>query len=171
MTYHIKYTQDAPPDVSKRAWTKIQRNSNYDVGAYWHEKYFPEHFKPSAAQRYSHKARSEGYIKRKRRLAEQNRARRVDGQIVDNVLTGRMRAAMMRAKVVKGFPTRTTVTMTGPRYVTLRFKAGSNQPNKAAELTRVVADEAQKLAEVKRDSVLKQLNEIPKRGGKRTKVI
>jgi len=171
MTYRIKWEQDAPPDVSKRQWSRIQRASNEDVGNYWHKRFLPRHFEPIAAQRYRHKARSENYIKRKRRMAAQNRARHVQGQIVDNVLTGRMKAAMMRAKVVRGFPSRTTITMVGPRYLTMTFKAGNSQPNKAAELTRVTDDEAQKLAEVKRDSVLRQLEEIPKRGGKRTKVI
>ena len=139
-------TEDRPPDVSLRAWRReIVKPTNEDIGDYWHEKIFPRHFKPGAAQKYKHSKRTPGYLKKKEALARRGIVKRVSGQIQDNVFTGRMRADLKRSRIVRGYPTRVTIKMMGPRYVTMRVYK-SNQPDKAAELSYITADEEKELA-------------------------
>lgn len=138
--------EERPLDVALRAWRRdILKPMHQDIGDYWHDKIFPRHFKPGAAQKYKHAGRTQGYLEKKEKLARRGVVKRVSGQLQDNVFTGRMRADLQRSRIVRGYPTRTTVTMMGPRYVTMRVHK-SNQPDKARELTTVTSDEETELA-------------------------
>ena len=137
--------EDKPIDVAMRAWRRdILKKAHEDVGDYWHEKMLPKHFKPGASQKYKHAARTPGYLKKKERLAARGTVKRVSGQLQDNVFTGRMRADLKRSRIVRGYPSRTTITMHGPRYVTMRVHK-SNQPDKAKEITTITPEEEQEL--------------------------
>lgn len=139
--------EDKPLDVAMKAWRRdICKKANADVGEYWLKKYLLGHFRPGAAEKYKYRPRSESYLKNKKRLSGKWFVAKVSGQIVDNVFTGKMRAAVRKNRLTRGFPTRVTVTMFGPKYLTTRFR-NVDQPNKPAEITAVTPDEENDLAE------------------------
>lgn len=157
--------EDKPIDVAARVWRRdILKPAHEEVGDYWHKNILPKHFKPGAAQKYNHQARTEGYLKKKARLARSGFAKRVSGQLQDNVFTGRMRASLKRSSITRGYPSRVSVSMFGPRYTTMRVWK-SNQPDKAAEITRVTQDEERELAQVMVSHVQKNLGKY--RAGRR----
>lgn len=146
---------DRPPDVAVRKWREIMRAAHTDQGEYWHREYLPGHFKPNARFKYRHKRRTRKYLERKRRLAQKGIVQ--DGGEVDLVYSGLMRE-LMSVATIRGSASRATLTMQAPRYVTLNPQ--SNQPHKAAEVTRVTQEEAKRLGHVLEESAVKQLNQL-----------
>lgn len=158
--------EDRPPDVALRAWRRdISKVANTEVGEYWHKKYLKGHFKPGAAEKYGYRARSAAYLRRKKRQAEKGAITKVSGQIVDNVFTGKMRAAVLRGHTTRGYPTRVTITVTGPKYLTTRFYK-VDQPNKPAEIMAITAEEERDLAEFLARRIGKHLDKYRKGKGK-----
>lgn len=132
-----------PPEVSKRAWSAATKAGFQAAGKLWHEKFLPDHFKPGAAQRYSYRPRSRKYLEAKLKAGRSGRA--VDGGRTPLVYTGLMRELLLGFPFFRAYPTRVTVRMHGPRYVSMRvFKV--NQPDKGKELTIVTAGEKLEIA-------------------------
>lgn len=150
---------DRPPDVALRVWSReIMPKAHADQGEYWVREFLPLHFQRGNADRYGFQARSARYRVMKSKLAARGRAK--EGGQVDLVLTGATRDAITRIVSIRGFPTRTTIAMQGPRYVTFRpFRpGGSTQPDKPAEITAVTNDEQHTLAQVLGDSAVERLD-------------
>jgi hypothetical protein len=168
--------------VSQRAFKKAMYSAHEAVGIRWHQKMLPQHFMPDAAQKYGHKKRTPPYLKRKRRMYEKRIKTREGKYVVgsgntDNVFTGRMREMLLRKSSIRPYPGRVTVSMTGPRYVTMKtftgnralaaaqgWKYGKNkrfsatagqQPDKYKEVTATTREERDELAAVA-DKVLEQ---------------
>jgi hypothetical protein len=139
----ILLTEERPPDVAARAFREMLRAANAAAGRSWHRSALPDHFEPQAHYKYNHKPRSQKWLRRKRRLAAVGRAER--GGRVDNVYSGTLERMVRSWAQVRAFPTRATVTMTGPRYVTMKPRSAS-RPHIAAELTTVTRDESESLA-------------------------
>lgn len=147
MTFPVQITmiEERPPDVAKRAFREMTRAGHQAQGKLWHSKHLPDHFRPGAAERYRHKPRTQKYLEQKRKLANRRKVRR--GGKMDNVFTGHLEQMMRTAAEVRAFPTRVSITMTGPRYITMRpYK--SNQPDKAKELTTVTHAQERELARI-----------------------
>lgn len=158
-------TEERPFDVTVRAWPKMKTRAHAAVGAYWHRRIFPRHFKFDAKNKYGHQKRTIGYQIRKQRMARKGKAEAPG--TVDNVLTGRMRESLSRSMTVRSFPTRATVKMEGPRYALMRpFKSG--QPNKGRELTTVTREEAAVLEQVLLEAMERELKQF--RAKRKTKI-
>lgn len=147
----INIKETRPPDVSIHAWRRISRSAHAAAGALWHSEMLPRHFDPVARNRYHYQPRTAKYLRRKQRAFAQGKA--VAGADTPLVFTGLLRESLMRLGTVRGFPSRVSVRMSGPRYITMRpFQ--SNQPDKAAEVTRVTRQERSELAKVLKANVV-----------------
>jgi hypothetical protein len=158
-----KLTETRPLDVARDAWRDITRDSYRAVGQYWVDNMLQRHFEPGAAERYRYQFRSRAYRIRKDRAFAAGKpmskggAPVIAGSNQPNVLTGYMRREMSRSIVIRGFPTRATVIMYGPNYLTTRFYKKA-QPDKPKELTTVTDGERRELAKVLEQEILNRLN-------------
>ncbi len=132
------------PALSKRAHGRVMRAGWAAIGAYWHKEYLPKHFEAGAFQRYGYQPRSNKWRRRKVGLARAGKV--IKGGQVDLVATGTMEKLLESVGLVRAYPTRASIKMIGPRYVTLRPKG--TQPNKYAEATRVLPGEVRILGGV-----------------------
>lgn len=158
-----KLVENRPLDVVRDAWRTITRNAYRAVGLYWVAKFLVKHFGPGAGQRYGYQFRTRAYQLRKdRKFAagqpmSKGGAPVVAGSDTPLVLTGRMKQDVLSQNVVRGFPTRATVYLYGPQYMTTRFFK-KRQPDKPKELTTVRGDEREELAKVLRQELLAGIN-------------
>jgi len=145
----INVKEIRPPDVARDAFRVICKKAFAHIGNYWYRNFFPRHFTPQARHKYKHQPRSKKYLDNERKLAQRGIA--ALGGAVDNVFTGKMASDLLSGAFIRAFPTRARVEMRGPNYLRIRFKAGSNQPNKKRELVALADDEFKiLLAEFKR---------------------
>lgn len=122
------------------------KEAMHTIGSEWHRRYLPLHFEPFSATKYRYKPRSPKWVAAKKRIAKA-RSDVKKGGAVPNVFTGLLEAAMEQRASVRAYPTRVTVTMQGPRYITMRpYK--SNQPDKAREITTVIDSEKNTLSKL-----------------------
>lgn len=183
--------EERPPDIAKRAWDEMGRKAMTAVADYWHEKILPRHFTSEARAKYRHQLRGFGYEKRKEAAGRagkplsQGQAPVMLGGRVDNVLTGAMMKMLQGRELIRAFPTRVNLTMSGPRYMTMRTFAGDRaeaarkgwtyghgakfnplagqQPDKVKEIGTMLRSEQQELAEVVDASVQKDLDNYRER--------
>lgn len=152
-----------PLDIPRDAWRVITRKAHEEVGRYWVEHYLEGHFAEGAGRKYNYDFRSREYRDRKdrafanRRPFQKGAAPVIAGSGRPNVLTGRMMQDVLSQNTVRGFPSRATVTLYGPKYLNTRFYK-KRQPDKGAEITRVTKEEAKVLSRVLRDSIKDQIN-------------
>lgn len=151
IVFHVTHEENGW--ISKRGLNNAMRKGHDQAGKFWHRTLLPLHFTKRAKFKYGHRPRQRAYVKRKEALARKGLPFRRGGQPIqgdgriDNVLTGFMRDALTGIGIVRAFPTRTSINMTGPRYITMRpYK--SNQPDKAREILRVTDQEEQRIAGV-----------------------
>lgn len=114
-----------------RKYTRAAKEAFAEMGALWHDKILPLHFERGAKHRYDYAPRTQKYRAR--------RARKGVAGDTDMVFTGAMRDQMERFATIKAFPTRATVNVQAPSYMTLRPNTykGSTQPDKFSELSRM----------------------------------
>jgi len=153
----IVITIRKPAYMSVRAYKEATRKGFKALGEYWFENMLDSHFEPGAERKYNYRPRSADWIKGKTRGAAKEKNIN-GGAHVANVWTGRMRDALTRYTRVRAFPTRATLIMVGPPYIKTRHKPESNQPNKAAEVTRVTTRQSRELSRVLRATVEKEFN-------------
>jgi len=183
---NVKILQTRPLDIPRDVWRNILRRGHQKVGQVWHEEILPEHFTERAKFKYRHQQRRPGYRKRKmaaaaagRGISRQNNTPVILGGQVDNVATGYMMGELKRQRTVRAFPTRVTITMFGPRYMSMRTFTGDakraiaegwtygkgkkfsrwsgNQPDKRKEITTTTIEERKRLSQVLVDSVTEDL--------------
>lgn len=181
-----KLTETRPADVARDAWRNISRNAMQALADHWHENMLDDHFKPQATAKYRHQLRGRSYRKRKAWLASQGRPWAKGGKpiimggVVDNVLTGYMREQLKQNAAIMAYPTRATLKMYGPRYMTMRVfrgdarrairegwtygrgqkfssRSGANQPDKVKEITTITSSQMRELAAVAETAVQRQL--------------
>ena len=154
----FKLIEKRPVGVVRDKWREICRKAWYIVGEHWFRNMFRNHFTAQAKYTYKHKPRSRKYLVQKERMAKRGKA--AMGGVVDNVLTGEMMQMLTSQAVIRGFPTRVKVTMIGPDHLKIRFKAGTNQPNKKRELVTTTAAEQDILKRLMREFITKQIKAI-----------
>lgn len=158
-----KIIETRPPEVSIRNWRRITRDAHAEMGALWHREMLPKHFQQNARAIYKHKVRSKKWTSRKRALARRGRlgnGRAVQkGGLVDNVFTGLLEDSLKSSATIRAFPSRVTIRMNGPRYISMR-PFHSNQPDKAAEITTTTKAEAIQLAKVLNQSTTNALKAL-----------
>ena len=132
--------------LPKRVVQEISRESHRAAATKWHRQMLPKHFQVGASSKYGYKQRTSSYLAYKRRQARNPNARRkVLGRgETPLVFTGLMRDLLKRKQVVRAYPTRSSLNMAGPRYVSMRpFR--TNHPNLGEEATAVMDAEAKEL--------------------------
>lgn len=149
--------EERPPEATVRQWRDLLKASHADMGQHWHQKMLPRHFEPGARERYGYKPRTRKYAIRKNR--DYTRGKATAASNVDLVYTGFLRRSLSTVATIRAFPTRVTIQMTGPRYVTMRVH-NSNQPDKAAEVTAVTRDEADELSALLAEGVTRRLDAL-----------
>lgn len=150
-----------PFDVARDSWRQMQRNGMRDVGEYWFRNMLPQHFTPQAKQLYEHRPRSRKYQLNKENLAQRGIVKL--GGRVDNVFRGYAMQSIKSTAIIRGFPTRCTVFMHGPDYLRMKFKAGTNQPNKTREIVTTTPKESEQLKQILVKSMEKQLRHYRRR--------
>lgn len=124
---------------------------------HWHRNYLPLHFEPFSSSKYRYKARTPKWIYQKQKIAKRNPQIKKGGRVA-NVFTGLLEESMKQRPMIRAYPTRATVQMHGPRYITMRpYK--SNQPNKAAEITTVIDSEQRTLGKVAGDTLHERIKQ------------
>lgn len=154
----FKLIETRPVGVVRDKWREICRKAFQLVGEYWFRNMLKKHFTPQAKHTYKHKPRSSGYRRNKERLAQRGKVA-MGGQ-VDNVFTGNMMQSLQQTAVIRGFPTRVKVSMFGPKYMRINFRAGSQQPNKKQEVITTTDQEQNILKRIMREYIVKQIREI-----------
>ena len=169
-----KLTLDQPPEIGKRAWNECTREGNREMAIKWHKDMLPDHFTRGAPAKYKHKTRSPIYLKKKRKSRKA-----LYGGNIDNVFTGDMERQLKKMATVRTFPSRVTLTMTGPRYMTMRVFAGDRskgyrygknrertisrtagqQPDKVAEVTTITPEQDALLVKANQDATLRRYGE------------
>ena len=157
MSIPIKITTyyEQPPEVTVRTWRELLRESHADIGDHWVRTMLPGHFERGAREKYGYAARSKGYLARKTNVWRKGKAA---PPFLDLVFSGDMRRVMLSVVSVRGFPSRTTITMVAPNYMTFRPKG--NQPDKHAEVTRVTPAQERELSELLNERVTEKLNAL-----------
>lgn len=145
----INVKEIKPPKMARDKFRDICRRAFSHIGQYWYKNFFPNHFTIAAKRKYGHKDRSSKYRANKEKLARRGIV--AMGGVVDNVFTGDMARQLLSGSIIRGYPTRATVTMRGPNYMRMNFRSGSAQPNKKRELVALTKEEMRLLlAEFKR---------------------
>ena len=140
----LRFELERPADIGQRTWRTIGRDIHHRVGEYWHKHFLPRHWKRGASTRYGYQARSGKYRRKKAALAKRGVAKAPN---TDLLFTGRLREAMVDYADIRAFPTRFSVSMYGPKYVSMRPKNPS-MPNMGAEITATTDSEQQQLADL-----------------------
>ena len=130
------------------------------MGLYWVQNFLEGHFKPEATAKYGYKFRKYWI-----RLASQRRELKTKGMgpfqlsRTPLVKTGYMKQELLSHVVVRGFPSRATVVMFGPKYTSMNFRT-INQPNKPKEITTVTKAETRELIGVLKDALISGINAV-----------
>jgi len=151
-------TYEPPLKASKRAIKEATREGHRQQGITWFSSMLKDHFVPSARQRYGHQPRKRTWIKRKVKDAQRGKA--IKGGLVDNVYTGLMERLLTSHRSVAAYPTRVTITLFGPSYISMRPR-DPNKPHKAAEIFAVTDKEKQKLTDVLDQVTYAELAKVP----------
>lgn len=156
-------TEDPAP-LSKRAMRELTRDGFREIGQMWQREMVPDHFDPAKQRKYRFRPRSKKYLDRKLREAERGKARKGGRALL--VRSGLMEQLLEREQRVRAFPTRATVLLPGPRYVSMRPRG--NRQNLGEEATRVTRGEQRRLEKRFDKHVTTLLNE--RRGTKTTRI-
>lgn len=153
----IKVELQPPPDVSARKLKEIMREAHRQQAESWHRRYARLHFEPIGRYRYAYQRRSPGYRKQKARLASVGKVE--GGGEIDLVHSGLTRRKAMARPLIKALPTRATVQMATPSYVTMHRRR-ADRPDLAAEILKVVRPEQSRLGQEMQTKVEKDLAAI-----------
>lgn len=141
---------DPDPGLSRRKRNNLLREGHREQGQAWLDLFMPLHWRADARDRYRHQARRPSYIRVKRARAGKGIVKRHG--LVDNVYSGVMERLLRSSKTVQAYPTRATVKMHGPRYITMRpYKSG--HPDKGKEISTVLPAERDVLQRVLQEKV------------------
>lgn len=137
----LQFDMQVPEIVSqslgKRAMDRAYRAAYEAAGRVHHQQLIPRHFQKQRQDQYRDKPRSRGYAIAKAKIAAKGKAEAAD---TDRVFKGLMKQTMTEFATVRAYPTRYTITMQAPRYMTMRpYK--SNQPDKFKEIEAMAADD------------------------------
>lgn len=149
--------------VAKRRWPKIIAAGLYACAQVWAKTYLPRHWTPTAKRKYNHEPRTVEWLKRRRQLAERGVIREGGGEI-DNLVSGLFRELVLGWYELRARGKRVTFRTYGPRYVTLRPKAGKG-PFKWGEITTTVPAEVRRMGKVFLETVQQEIlkNQRPRK--------
>lgn len=137
MQFDMQVPEIVSQSLGKRAMDRAFRAAYEATGNVHHQKLIPRHFEKKRQDAYRDKPRSKGYAIAKAKIAGKGKAAEPD---TDRVFSGLMKQSMCEFATVRSYPTRYTITMQAPRYMTMRpYKI--NQPDKFKEIEAMAADD------------------------------
>ena len=131
------------------------RNAHQEVGDYWHRKMLGRHWASGASAKYFYAQRSAKYLKAKIKAAKSGAA--LAGGRVPLLFSGVLRSSLKAWVQIKAFPSRVTVRMIGPKYVSMTPKKVGH-PNMGKEITTVTEDERLELTKLFVESMKRSMN-------------
>jgi len=118
---------------------------------YWYDKMLGRHFRTGAAAKYGYKRRAIKTIKRKEGFAKLGNP---DARL-PLIMSGRMKREVTRMIRVSGTGKRAHGVMTGPMQLSIKR---SNYPDLAGEIAAVTQAEAQELANLVAEIIVRKIN-------------
>ncbi len=143
--------------LSVRKTREATKSTYAAMGAKWHADFLPLHFEPFSASKYRYQPRTPRYLTRKATKAQRDPRIKKGGKVA-NVYTGLLEESMKRFADIKAYPSRVSVRMRGPRYITMR-RYQSNQPDKAAEILTIIDSERRTLIKVGQETLRARLQQ------------
>lgn len=141
--------------ISVRDQRNMATAVHKELGHHWHDTMLPRHFQPGAAERYDYQPRKPKYVQRKARTGRGPQ---------DLVYSGKMRRQLTQFAMIRAYPSRFSVRMIGPYYISMRPNlrgARASMPYMAGEIVRLTDDEAKELADMAADELTKRMKQFP----------
>lgn len=148
--------------VSGRAFSRMLKHAWTKVGQWWHRERRPLHFLPGARFQFKHRKRTKKHLLRKQKLVARGKLP-PEAATTDNIFTGLMRESM-ETVFIRAFPTRVRLSYEMPSYANIRFKSGSNQPDKMGETFTLTDFERRTIKEMVIGDLEEQFQEMKGRG-------
>jgi len=167
VAFSVTMEDDHSLKFSRRVRNEIYRGACLAIAGRWQIKWLRKHFTRRARQRYRHAPRTEKWKARKKREAAKS-SRVKKGGRVDIVYTGLAERLFNKAHAVRAFPTRASINMHGPRYITMRPR-GKNRHAIGQEITRTVSEELRDLDRVGQAELERLIKKAPRSRQKRFK--
>jgi hypothetical protein len=143
--------------LSKRARDRVLKGVFHAIGMKWQKDMLPNHFTLAAKEKYGYRERTNKYKRRKLRAGH---------GITPLVYTGLLKRSLTGfMQRVMAYPTRATIRLVGPSYLTINYKPG--RPHLAREILTVAQDEREELTQHGHDVMFKLLEEEAKAAAKR----
>jgi hypothetical protein len=164
----IRATITHDGELSARAHNRVMKGVMGDVGEHWNKHIKGRHFRSGAATKYGYQPRTSAWVKRKSRSPIAASDARLP-----LIFTGTLKRQVLRSKTIKAFPTRATVELQVPSYVTSRPNPtgrGRNRPNMGNEITAVTPDEIHELDIVAEKSYERRIQIEMKNGRSRKRI-
>lgn len=133
---------------------KLVQEANRDNIIFWHKKFFPRHFKPSAVRKYGYDERNETYQRRKVKTRSHNNPLMFSGTLKREASATIEARATARGNATGKMKARAANFAGKADKSTTRI---GDYPDLRAELTAVSSDEAQELAQRLQDELIKGL--------------
>jgi len=154
LIFEFTIRETPPMKVAKRK-VKLATRVGLAAGVrHWHRKILRRHFKNFSGAKYRHQKRRPKYRARKKYFASQGEAK-MSGT-VDNVYSGVMMRAMLRAHAVRSFPTRARIRMPGPTYATMTPR-DPRRPSMGKEITTTIASEERDIGRVIERAITREI--------------
>lgn|GEM_PF-1590198 len=158
-----RITYRGSPDATRRELSRVLPQELDTTGREWHGEMLPGHFLMSAYGKYGYAPRStrrppRGDRPGRERLSYVAAKQKYKHHNLPLVWSGDLRTAVMRQQDVRSKGRTVRVVLHGPRYL-YQYRKDLRQPDKAAELTIIVQDEAMELARRLDRRVTKRLQE------------
>ena len=145
-----------PPGGMVKEFGQLMRRGLLDLAENWHLKILPHHFTKQAQQKYEYAARTVNYLRYKAKKKPMAEPLEFSGKS-KHELTRSIRKYVRLTRAEKEFEVRGV--MKAPRYFWMTPK---NQPNKPAEMLRILPKELRAFAQRLNERVTGQLNKVSK---------
>lgn len=167
VAFSVKMEDKHSLHFSRRVRDEIYRGTYYAIAKRWQTKWLPRHFTRRARQRYDYAPRTAKWNARKKREAATS-SRVKKGGRVDIVYTGLAERLFSKPHAIRAFPTRATINMHGPRYITMQPR-GKNRHAIGKEITRIISEELHDLDRVGQVELERLIKKAPPSRQKRFK--
>lgn len=142
-------------NLSLSAWRQVSKEAWQAAGEAWHREVLPKKFTAQGAREYRYKRRSRRYEVRKERQFGHRRPLVYTGELE------RMARRYRDIRRVTGDTSRrrggVSIVIRGPRHL-YPYRKSLNQPDKAAELRAVSAEDARRMARILDEVITAKLN-------------
>jgi len=132
------------------------------IGDRWQTKWLPRHFTRRARDIYGYHPRSKKYQARKERAAQRAGSKIKKGGRVDLVYTGLAERLFSKRHAIRAYPTRATINIHGPTYVSMRPRQGNTRAI-GPEVLKVIPEELRDLDDTGQKTLETLMKKAPRR--------